>query len=189
MEATDKSHPEASMDYSDQGYEYIIDNKGNVHRIKTKDVAGILKAENIEQAPDGTFKYKGKSGELIDPEGLGKMYKHKTDIELDKIDQPPPKGMSSEDWANKCKSEAMAQSAKGVKSLDKLRDAYKTKGKNVPDIPKNIRDGMDLMRDSAKDSTATPGAYETNLSSLGIDGGIKQMNDIICTYIESLKWT
>ncbi|MCP4440811.1 MAG: hypothetical protein GY810_17965 [Aureispira sp.] len=138
---TDKAHIEASLDYSDQGVD-----------LKT--------GKRIRVEPN-IMKVKAGKAKLLDPEGLGNMYKEKVDASLRGGNVP----------------EAYAQGKKGVDSLKKVRKGYEKMGYEVGELPKNLEKAMDVVNKAPVDVDATPEAIK-NINNKLNKLGFKDVGDV-----------
>lgn len=161
---TDKSHIEASPDYSDQA----IGPEGT--RIQVK--PNIVNVENgvMWKDSDGNL----HPTKLIDPDALGNMYAEKVDASIRAGNLP----------------EAFAQCKKGVETLVKVRKGYNVMGLQMGEVPDNIIQGMDIIRRAPVDHRANPEAM-ANINQQLNDLGFSSITDFtnkMASQFSSLKW-
>ncbi len=156
--ATDKFHPEASPDYSDQGIDKMTGGRFE------KDRAHILDVEEGIGTPD-------KPSKLDDPRALADMYQEKADVYLRQGNR----------------AEAIAQIKKGVHTLDEVRSGYEKQGLDVGELPSNVSEGMKIINKAKVDHRANPAEVESKLRDAGFDG-IEDFNKKLGGQIESMKF-
>lgn len=132
---TDRFDVEASLDYTDHIYN---PETGRVE-IDESNITKVLR--------DGK--------KLLDPEGLGNMYKTKVENAI------------KDGYA----AEAYAQAKKGVKTLEKVREAYQNK-EGLQQLPENFEKAMNLVKNAKVDVEATPrylSQLANSLKSVGFE--------------------
>lgn len=114
----------------------------------------------------------GKS-RLFDSTALGNMYHEKVHASL-RMGQL---------------SEAVAQCKKGVDTLNKVRAGYDMQGLNTGNLPKSLQDGMELVKRTPVDQSATPEVlkkFNDDLQNLGFHG-LEDFSNKLASQFESLK--
>jgi len=143
QKGTDKYDDEACADYSD----HAIDSKGNKIRVNPN-IIDVKNAKSI----------------LIDPEGMGRMYKQKV---INAGETP----------------EAFAQAKKAVHTIEKVRQSYKKQGYKLLDIDSNLKKAMKVIEDSKVTVDASSRRVTKTYNEFAKDElnklGYKNINDVM----------
>ncbi|MBF0278769.1 MAG: hypothetical protein HQM13_13295, partial [SAR324 cluster bacterium] len=196
--ATDKSHVEASLDYTDQ-----IETKG-----EGKNKRLVLDGTTVKVVgfnPDGTaivesspniLKAKGNQATLTDAEGLGKMYREKADEQYrkaedlsKKINDPnlsPERAALLEDKMHMHETEGTMQAKKGVGTLEQLRDSYTNQGRDVGKLPPDFEKAAGLIKQIDGGASTDVAKLKSELNKLGFKN-LQDFNNKLSGQIESLK--
>jgi hypothetical protein len=169
---TDRAFREAGRDYSDQA----IDAFGRRTQLdkpriaELKDIAG--KAKDIA---DGKVPLPKDKVRLADPQGFAQQFHEKVTGNLRRGDP----------------FEAIAQAKKGVDTLDTVRAAYDVQKIATGDLPDNLRQAMDLVKQSnlpRLPDAAALSRLEADLGRLGYSG-IDDFSEKLTFQFERLKWS
>jgi hypothetical protein len=169
---TDRAFREAGRDYSDQA----IDALGRRTQLdkpriaELKDIAG--KAKDIA---DGKLPPPPQKVTLADPQGFAQQFHEKVTGNLRRGDP----------------FEAIAQAKKGIETLDTVRTAYDAQKIAVSELPANLRQAMDLVKESnlpRLPDAAALGRLEADLGRLGYSG-IDDFSEKLTFQFERLKWS
>ncbi len=114
---------------------------------------------------------------LKDPDTLGRMYSEKVNAEIRRGNG----------------AEALAQAAKGAKSILAVRDGYAKQGMSLPpmgknkNVAKNLEKALDFISKQKGDSTTDPKAVESQLHALGFKGGLGEVMNRVEAQFVGLK--
>lgn len=118
--ATDKPHPEASADFSDQ----IRDAAGNLRQLETPNIVAVQQGRTT----------------LLDAQRLGMMYNEKADAFL---------RLTSARYAEGDKLEASAQMNKAIEMLNAVRNGYTQQGIDVGRLSERMEQASALLKSLA----------------------------------------
>lgn len=128
------------------------------------------KWEKTQLTPNADLVKRGEST-LIDPEGYGKTYESKV----------------AEAYSEGNHLDAYAQADKAVHSLECVRDGYDAQGYDMRDVPPNIAEGMQVVKD-VQSGTIDPAAAEARLKDLNYKGGLPDFMEKVSGQFGGLKW-
>jgi len=128
----------------------------------------MLGGQSPERAAAGMAK--AGEGTLLDPSGMANMEKFKV----------------REYWEKRNitdKTEALEQLSKMGKITEELTDGYRRQGYTVQDLPANMKDALEIVRDRS----LSPAERAAGLQKLGFSGGPEELADKLSGRIEGLK--
>ncbi len=168
--ATDKWHPEACLDFSDQMHDRITGQlrqiPPNIKRVLNKD--GTLAIENMAL--------------LQDAQRFGMMYNEKADAYL---------RLRSARWPDGNKLEAMAQMNKGIDMLGGVRAGYEVQGVKAGKLSDRFQEAERAVQSlKPYDCSITArdiASIEQRLHDLGFKGGLRDFNNALDSQFHALN--
>lgn len=163
---TDRAFREASRDYSDQAIDLITGRRTQTAQPRIADLKDIA---------SGKVPPPAQPVKLADPQALAQQFRDKVDGNLRRGDP----------------FEAIAQAQKGVDTLDTVRKAYTTQGLPAGELPGNLRQAMDLVKQSnlpVHPDAGTLHRLENDLGRLGFSG-LDDFSHKLSSQFEGLKWS
>lgn len=177
---TDRAFREAGRDYSDQIADLRTGERvnlagGEAGGTGTTRIAELKEiAHNADDIAAGKVAPPAQPIKLADPQGLAQQFHEKVTGNLRRGDP----------------FEAIAQAQKGVDTLDTVRTAYGAQNIPTGELPGNLRQAMDLVKDSnlpMNPDAAALHALEGKLEGLGFSD-IGDFSQKLSSQFEGLKW-
>jgi hypothetical protein len=161
---TDRAFREAGRDYSDQA----VDAFGRRTQVDKPRIA------ELKDIAGGKVPVPAQKVTLADPQGFAHQFHEKVTGNLRRGDP----------------FEAIAQAKKGVETLDTVRAAYDTQKIATGELPSNLRQAMDVVKESGLPrlpDAAELARLEADLDRLGF-AGLDDFSAKLSSQFEGLKW-